>query len=191
MATRYPLIRDRLNTRNRSIDGGESETTSLSTSDYSTLSAIFPNSPVYSSAAPFTSDETYRAYAQTLLIPTTQTGDADQFPTGVNLDYAGSPNLNATPDGFESSYYPNRIVNSDPAGGEGTAITTEGDLLTPNDNFGNGGFASDSANQPSTTAAAIAGTTLGTALPLGQSLAHAPGSGAASSTAFSTSTTSA
>ena len=187
MATRYPLIRDNLTARNRSIGATTEGVVTLSTSDYSTLKEMFRNSPAYT----YTSDAAYRTIAQGLLLPENQTGDADQFPEGVNLDYAGAPDLNATPTGFESSYYPNRIVNSDPAGGEGAPVTEEGDRLTANDNFGNGGFASDTSNQPSATAAAIAGTTLGTALPLGQSLAHAAGSGAASSAAFSTSTTSA
>jgi len=190
MATRYPLIKDTLTARQRALNTAgteESPGSALSTSDYSTLSTLFPNSPVYSSAAPFTSNNTYRSYASEYLLPDNQSGDADQFPDGVNLNYAGAPNLATPPTGLESSYYPNRRANSNPAGGEGTPVTEESDKLTAGDNFGSGYEVTNDAMQPSTTSPAIAGTTLGDALPLGQSLAHALGSGASSTTAFSTS----
>ena len=131
MPGKYPTINSNLTTRTTLTPGG---TLGISNSDKNALKAMFPNSPIYSETA---SD--YLTKAAALLQPSSQTGDSDIFPSGVSLDYEGSPDLSVPPlvDGvpFDTSYYPNLIANSDPAGGEGTAT---GAPLSPNDNFGTG-----------------------------------------------------
>jgi hypothetical protein len=147
-------------------------TTGLSNSDKLRLSNMFPNSPIYSMT-----EADLRAQAQSLMMPTTQEGDLNHFPNGVNMDYAGlvdqegSPDLSTPPVGFDSSYYPNLNLNGvDPSGGEGTKTDT---LIEANDNYGFGGKADTVL--PSSTAAIIAQTTIdvfGPIAPLGQSGAN-------------------
>lgn len=161
MPGKYPTINAPLTTRTTLTAGG---TPGLSNSDKATLSLMFPNSPIYN-----LTEADYRAQAQNYLLPETQSGDPAQFPS-VSMDYAGSPDLKTPPPGFDSSYYPNLIVNPDPAGGEGTATGTP---LSPNDNFGTG--ATVDAVLPVDTAAIISKTTIavgGPIAPLGQSGAN-------------------
>lgn len=169
MPANYPLIADTDTTRARTIGGvadpAVPSVSSLSRSDYSTLSAMFPSSPIYTTA-----DADYRATAAGLLMPDVQTGDSTQFPS-VDMNYAGSPDLSTPPVGFDSSYYPNLIANSDPAGGEGTATGTP---LLPHDNFGSGNPVTEVT--PLATAAIISQTTVdvsGPIAPAGQSGAGA------------------
>lgn len=164
MPGKYPTINSASTSRTTLTPGG---TTGLSNSDKSTLSAMFPNSPIYSQT-----EEGYRTLAKGYLQPDTQsdTTDYPHFPTAVNMNYGDSPDLSVPPAGFDSSYYPNLIVNPDPAGGEGTAI---GSSLTPNDNFGTGATVDEVL--PNKTAAVISQTTIevvGPIAPAGQSGAN-------------------
>jgi hypothetical protein len=168
MPGKYPTINSRLTTRTVLEPGG---TLGLSESNQPTLRAMFPNSPIYTLTA-----AEYRATAAGYLMPTVQRGDTDQFGLdGVNMDYAGSPNLSDPASGplargFDSPYYPNLIANPDPIGGEGTAT---GAPLAANDNFGTG--ASVDNVLPSATAAIINQTTInvdGSIAPLGKSGAN-------------------
>jgi hypothetical protein len=140
----------------------------LSKSDKNSLSLMFKNSPIYSVVA-----DDYRALAQDLLLGkagSTQPGDNDVFPGGVDLNYTDSPDLTKGIDGFDTPYYPNLIVNDSPAGGEGTPTGTP---LAPNDNFGSG--ATVDAVVPAATSAKISETSIVTSGPIGatgQSAAH-------------------
>lgn len=158
MPGKYPLINDADKTRVRTIGSAADPNipdSSLSRSDYATLSVMFPNSPVYA-----VTDVDYRATAASLLMPDTQIGDAAQFPS-VDMNYTGAPDLSTPPAGFDSSYYPNLIAGSDPAGSEGTAT---GSPLSPNDNYGSG--ATVDAVLPSEMAAIISRTTVNTSGPI-------------------------
>jgi hypothetical protein len=126
---------------------------------------MFKNSPIYNLTA-----ADYRAIAQGLLLPSSQLGDPTFFPNPVDMNYTASPDLSTPPAGFDTSYYPNLIVNPDPAGGEGTATGTP---LEPNDNFGTPG--SSGIAIPAETAGIISQATLninGAIAPLGQSGAN-------------------
>jgi hypothetical protein len=164
MPGKYPTINSPLTTRTTLAAGG---TAGLSNSDKSTLGAMFPNSPIYSF-----NETDYRALAKGYLQPDTQsdTTDYPHFAAPVDMNYGGSPDLSTPPDGFDSSYYPNLIANSDPAGGEGTAT---GVPLSPNDNFGTGTTVDQVL--PSATAAIISQSTIestGPIAPSGQSGAN-------------------
>jgi hypothetical protein len=149
------------------VDGVATESI-LSHSDKNTLNTMFPSSPIYKITA-----ADYRATAQDLLLGkagTTQPGDDDVFPGGVDLNYTDSPDLTKGIDGFDTPYYPNLIANADPAGGEGTKI---GSPLTPNDNFGSG--ATVDAVVPAATSAKISETSINVTGQIGvpgQSAAH-------------------
>ena len=169
MPGKYPLIESPPSERTTITPGpspyGLAVGTVLSRSDKNGLAAMFPSSPIYTY-----SNQTYRQFAQTLLMPATQVGDPDQFPAPVDMNYTGAPDLSVPPAGFDSSYYPNLIANSDPAGGEGTAT---GSPLTPNDNFGTGSPVTEVL--PSATAAIISQITVeavGPIAPGGQSGAN-------------------
>ena len=169
MPGKYPLIQSPLSERTTITSGpgpdGLATGTVLSRSDRNGLAAMFRNSPIYTYT-----DQDYRQFAQGVLLPDVQTGDPDQFPTGVDMNYTDSPDLSIPPAGFDSSYYPNLIANSDPAGGEGTAT---GVPLTPNDTFGTGSPVT--LVTPAATSAIISQTTieaLGPIAPAGQSGAN-------------------
>lgn len=169
MPGKYPTVNSPLTTRTTITPGG---TTGLSNSDKLTLSRMFPNSPIYS----FT-EEAYRADAKGFLQPDEQVDDSPypHFSDPVNMNYADSPNLATPPAGFDSSYYPNLIANSDPAGGEGTAT---GAPLSPNDNYGTGATVDNVI--PAATAAIISQATIETTGPIapsGQSGAKLPDGG--------------
>ena len=172
MPGKYPLITAPTRVRSILEAGG---TDSLSQSDTATLRLMFPNSPIYysdPSTEAVQTDEAYRALAAGYLQPEVQTGDADQFPDGVNMDYAEAPDLSIPPAGFDSSYYPNLIANPDPSGGEGTATGT---VLSPNDNFGTPSGINVTTVLPSATSAIINQTTInvtGPIAPSGQSGAN-------------------
>jgi hypothetical protein len=157
------------------VDGVATESI-LSHSDKNSLNTMFSSSPIYKITA-----ADYRATAQDLLLGkagTTQPGDSDVFPSGVDLNYTNSPDLTKGIDGFDTAYYPNLIANSDPAGGEGTQT---GSPLTPNDNFGTGGVVTDVV--PSLTSAKISETSIDVVGPVGvsgQSAAHSINPGAIS-----------
>lgn len=174
MPGKYPLIESPPSERTSIVSGpapdGLAEGTVLSRSSKNGLAAMFPNSPIYTY-----SDQTYRQFAQTLLMPDAQIGDPAHFPAPVDMNYAGSPDLSDASSGplslgFDSPYYPNLIANPDPAGGEGTAT---GVPLSPNDNFGTGSPVTEVI--PSATAAIISQTTVeafGPIAPAGQSGAN-------------------
>ena len=187
MPGKYPTITSPLTTRTTLEPGG---TAGLSNSDKASLKKMFPNSPIYEWAGKTTESEMVAQFltdCATLLQPTVQYGDAAQWgSSGVNLDYNGSPDLNAVTsiNGVEidSPYYPNLIANVDPAGGEGTKTGTP---LSPNDNFGQGtAYGDPSASPPLTpaaTAAKIATTSIdvvGAIGTLGQSPANSVNPGA-------------
>lgn len=169
MPGKYPTINSPLTTRTTLTAGG---TPGLSNSDKASLAQMFPNSPIYS-----TTEADYRKLAQSLLMPSFQTGDAAHFPAGVNMDYQDSPDLSVPPTGFDTSYYPNLIANPDPAAtADGTAT---GLPLTPNDNFGTGATVDNVI--PARTAAKIGSTSIDVSGPvgkLGQSEAHSINPGA-------------
>lgn len=164
MPGKYPTITSPLTTRTTLTAGG---TAGLSNSDKATLSTMFPNSPIYS-----LNDTDYRAVAKTYLQPDTQNDTTlyPHFSDPVDMNYTGAPDLSTPPTGFDSSYYPNLIAASDPAGGEGTATGTP---LSPNDNFGTGATVDNVT--PAATAAIISQTTIeadGPIAPSGQSGAN-------------------
>ena len=183
MSGKYPLIEDTAKTRARkTLSLGTGTVNELSTSDYKTLSAIFPSSPIYSET-----NDTYRVTAKKYLSPTVddglQEGDANQFPEKVDLNYTEAPKFIdgiKSNDGeqFDSPYYPNLIVNTDPAGGPGQKT---GIPLEPNDNFGIGNPTSPDTG-PSVSSGllsqtdTISKTTVGTVA--GQSFAHSAFPGA-------------
>lgn len=157
MPGKYPTITSPLTTRTTLEPGG---TAGLSNSDKALLKKMFPNSPIYEYAGKTAEGEMVAQFltdCAALLQPTVQTGDADQFPGGVNLDYNESPDLNSVTSiggvDIDSPYYPNLIANADPAGGEGTRTGTP---LSPNDNFGQGTAYGDLAASPPLTPAATA-----------------------------------
>ena len=129
---KYPLIEDTDKTRERETLSTDS--LSVSTSDYKTLSTIFPRSPIYS-----LTNDTYRVTAKAYLSTpgldgvVLQEGDPDQFPDGVDLNYGEAPELPTEQSKFEGNYYPNLVVSD--FGVEGTSA---GSTVTPNDNFGSG-----------------------------------------------------
>lgn len=174
MPGKYPLIESPPSERTSIVSGpapdGLAVGSVLSRSDKNGLAAMFPSSPIYSNT-----DQAYRQFAQTLLMPDTQVGDPAHFPAPVDMNYTGAPDLSDSSSGplslgFDSPYYPNLIANPDPSGGEGTAT---GVPLTPNDNFGTGSPVT--VVLPSATAAIISQTTVeavGPIAPAGQSGAN-------------------
>lgn len=148
MSGKYPLIEDTAKTRSR-VTLSPGVTNPLSTSDYGTLSKIFPNSPIY-----VETNDTYRVIAKEALSPDLQTGDGDQFPDPVDLNFGKAPALPVDQADFEGAYYPNLIANPDPAGGEGTSA---GSTVVPNDNFGTGATAGSNKG-PATSASMISET---------------------------------
>lgn len=164
MPGKYPTVNSALTTRTTLTPGG---TAGLSNSDKGTLSTMFPNSPIYSYT-----EADYRTIAKGYLQPDTQSDSTlyPHFSDPVDMNYTDSPDLSTPPAGFDSSYYPNLIANSDPAGGEGTAT---GSPLSPNDNFGSG--ATVDTVLPASTAAIISQSTIetnGPIAPSGQSGAN-------------------
>ena len=131
MSGKYPLIEDTDRTRTR--DTLSTDSLSVSTSDYKTLSTMFPRSPIYVPDA----NADYRIIAQQALSPKygeMQGGDVDQFgPNGVDLNYGEAPALPTTQGDFEGNYYPNLVVSGFREDG-----TSAGSTVTPNDNFGSG-----------------------------------------------------
>ncbi len=174
MSGRYPTINSPITSR-ASITAGV--VSPSSNSDKNTLAAMFPNSPIYSMTA-----EEYLAVAASYLQPSTQadTTSYPHFDAPVNMDYQETPDFSTPPAGFDSSYYPNLIANSEPAGGEGSSAVAAG--ATPigsNDNFGTGLKADEV--KPSATAAALAAQSIavaGSAGTKGQSAAHSLNPGA-------------
>lgn len=171
MPGKYPTINSPLTTRTTLTAGG---TTGISNSDKSTLNTMFPNSPIYS-----INETDYRTYLKTsgYTQPDTQddTSSYPHFSAPVDMNYTDSPDLSVPPAGFDSSYYPNLVAGSDPAGSEGTATGTP---LSPNDNYGTGATVDNVL--PSKTAAIIAQTTIeptGPIAPSGQSGANLAGGG--------------
>jgi len=131
MSGKYPLIEDTGKTRERKVL--ETSSLSTSTSDYKTLSTMFPRSPIYSET-----NDAYRVIARKALSPTAddgfQIGDLDQFgDEGVDLNYGKAPELPTDQSKFEGNYYPNLVVS-----GFGEDGTSAGSTVTPNDNFGSG-----------------------------------------------------
>ena len=177
MPGKYPTINSTLTSRTTLTAGG---TAGLSNSDKNSLNKMFPNSPIYNELA-----SEYLAKAAALLQPSNQQGDADIFPTPVNLDYANSPDLldkgsGPLKLGFDSPYYPNLIAAQDPAGAEGEATGTP---LSPNDNFGSGNPVN--VVVPSATSALISGQTIdvvGPVAPLGDAGAQSVNPGATGQT---------
>ena len=164
MPGRYPTINSPITSR-ASITAGV--VSPSSNSDKNTLAAMFPNSPIYS-----LNDTDYRTLAKTYLQPDAQddTTSYPHFSDPVDMNYSDSPDLSTPPAGFDSSYYPNLIAGSDPAGSEGTAT---GSPLSPNDNYGTGATVDNVL--PSKTAAIISQTTIaatGPIAPSGQSGAN-------------------
>jgi len=145
---------------------------------------MFPNSPLYTAGE---TEATVRANAKTYLQPTLQSGDPDQFPGGVNLDYQGpvdssgvvvsataAPTFGTLTSGqYEGRYYPFLVVPTDPAAEvDGTSTGVE---RLANDNFGSGN--SITSVFPESTSAKIAETTIeatGPIAPRGQSGANLP-----------------
>jgi len=174
MPGRYPTINSPITSR-ASITAGV--VSPSSNSDRNTLAAMFPNSPIYSMTA-----EDYLTLAASYLQPATQddTTSYPHFDFPVNMDYQDTPNLSTPPAGFDSSYYPNLIANSDPAGGEGSSAVAAGaTAVEANDNFGTGLKADEVI--PSATAAALAAQSIavaGSTGAKGQSAAHSLNPGA-------------
>jgi len=172
MPGRYPTITSPESSRSTIT----TSSTGTSRSDTATLKKMFPKSPTYYSDALSTtaqSDAAYRSVAAGLISPDTQSDTLNypHFDNPVDMNYGESPDLSTPPPGFDSSYYPNLIANSDPAGGEGTKLG--GDPRSPNDNFGTG--ATVDTVLPSATAAIISQTTIvptGPIAPLGKSGAN-------------------
>ena len=172
MPGKYPTI-EVLATERQAIDptshpDGVQTGANLSKSETASLKLMFSRSPIYTTLA-----ADYRVIAQKLLLgepEVKQLGDEAQFPGGVDLDYGDSPNLSAGVAGFDSPYYPNLIVNEDPAGGEGSTGATP---VPINDNFGSGDLVT--AVIPFVTSAKLATTSIVVAGPVGasgQSAAH-------------------
>jgi hypothetical protein len=174
MPGKYPTINSP-NTGRAPITAGV--VSPSSNSDKNTLSAMFPNSPIYSMT-----EADYRALAASYLQPATQTDTSSypHFASPVNMDYQGTPDLSTPPTGFDSSYYPNLVVNPDPAGGEGSSVVAAGGTaVAANDNFGTG-FKANEVNLAA-TAAALSTTSIDTVGPvatMGQSAAHSLNPGA-------------
>lgn len=172
MPGKYPTIEVIATTR-QSIDptyhpDGVQAGANLSKSETASLKLMFSRSPIYTTLA-----ADYRVVAQGLLLGNKgeiQAGDEDQFHGGVDLNYGLSPDLRAGIPGFDSPYYPNLIVNEDPAGGEGSTGATP---VPINDNFGSGDLVT--AVVPLVTSEKLATTSIVVAGPIGasgQSAAH-------------------
>jgi hypothetical protein len=177
MPGKYPTI-EVLPTTRSAITTGD-DTQSASRSDTATLKVMFPRSPIYNVTA-----AQHRITAQELLLgnpETTQAGDPDQFPFGVDLDYKTSPDLSKGIVGLDSPYHPNLIVNGDP-NFDGTGAPA----VPINDNFGSGDLVT--AVIPASTSAKLATTSIVAEGPVGsggQSAAHDINPGAMSPTIIS------